>query len=254
MTASTAPTILVAQGEGAVPRIAADLFVAWLGAAIGARGSAHVALTGGSSATGLYAALRDAERARAIDWTRLHAWIGDDRFVPLDHADSNGGLAIRELTDAGSGPLPRANLHVVPGGATPEEAAAAYAASIIGTVPLRHGVPAFDLVLLGIGGDGHLLSVFPGSAALADGSPLAMGIPAPTHITPHLPRVTLSPRILAAARHVMPMAAGAGKAAILARVIDGPADPAALPAQLALLPQATWVLDPAAAAALAPRA
>jgi len=133
---------------------------------------------------------------------------------------------------------------------TPEAAAAAYAAEIAAAVPLRDGVPVLDLVLLGIGGDGHLLSVFPGSAALADGTPVAMGIPAPTHITPHVARVTLTPRILGVARHVLPIAAGAGKAAILARVLDGPDDPVALPAQLARVAQATWLLDAAAAAEL----
>lgn len=244
------PTIVIADGPGAVPALAADLFVAWLAGAIGARGVADVALTGGSSAGGLYAALRDPARAGALDWTRVRAWVGDERFVPLDHPDSNAGLAIRELTDAGAGPLPRANLHPVPAGATPEAAAAAYAAEIAASVPLHDGVPVLDLVLLGIGGDGHLLSVFPDSAALADGAPVAQGIPAPAHITPHVARITLTPRILGVARHVLPIAAGAGKAAILARVLDGPEDPVALPAQLARVPHATWLLDPPAAADL----
>ena len=106
-------------------------------------------------------------------------------------------------------------------GTGPDGAAAAYADEILGIVPSSSGVPVFDVVLLGIGGDGHLLSVFPGSAALDAEAPLAMGIPAPTHIQPHLPRVTFSPSILRLAGHVMPITAGAGKAEILGS-ISGP--------------------------------
>lgn len=246
----TAPTFLVARGPEATSRLAADLLVAWLAGAIGERGAAHVALTGGSSAKGLYAALRDPRRRRALDWTKVHAWIGDDRFVPLEHPDSNGGLALRELSGEG-GLLPAANLHPVPVSLpTPEAAAAAYAAEARAAVPTVDGVPAFDVVLLGIGGDGHLLSVFPGSAALAPDAPLAMAIPAPTHIAPHLPRVTFSPAILAAAEHVMPILAGAAKADVLGRILGPERDPARWPAQLALRATATWVMDADAAAGM----
>jgi 6-phosphogluconolactonase len=105
-------------------------------------------------------------------------------------------------------------------------------------------------VLVGIGGDGHLLSVFPGSDALASDAPLAMGIPAPTHIQPHLPRVTFAPSILRLAAHVMPIMAGAAKAEIVGHIFGPERDPRRWPAQLALTPNATWVLDPAAAAGL----
>lgn len=247
------PTIVVSDGPGAPARLAADLLVAWLAGAIGERGVAHVALTGGSSATGLYAALREPARAAALDWSHVHAWIGDDRFVPLDHADSNAGLALRELVAGGAGPLPAANLHPIPVVGDPAAAAATYAAEITALVPSRGGVPALDVVLLGVGGDGHLLSVFPGSAALAPDAPIAMGIPAPTHITPHLPRVTLSPAVLAAAGHVMPIVAGAGKAEVLGRIFGDVTDPSQWPAQLALRPNATWILDAAAARGLPAR-
>ena len=257
--ATDRPTIVVAEGPEATSRLAADLLVAWLAGAIGERGVAHVALTGGSSAKGLYAALREPSRSNALDWGRVHAWIGDDRFVPLVHPDSNGGLALRELAADGSGILPAANLHVIPveaamnAGTGPDGAAAAYADEALGTIPSSSGVPLFDVVLVGIGGDGHLLSVFPGSAALAADAPLAMGIPAPTHIQPHLPRVTFAPSILRLARHVMPIMAGAAKAPILGELFGPERDPQRWPAQLALGRNATWVLDPAAAAGLPDR-
>ena len=136
------PTILVADGPEATSRLAADLLVAWLAGAIGERGVAHVALTGGSSAKGLYAALREPSRSLALDWGRVHAWIGDDRFVPLVHPDSNGGLALRELAGDGTGILPASNLHLVPveaamnAGTGPDGAAAAYAGRDPGPGPL----------------------------------------------------------------------------------------------------------------------
>lgn len=250
------PTILVADGPEATARLAADLLVAWLAGAIGERGVGHVALTGGSSAKGLYAALREPSRADALDWGRVHAWIGDDRFVPLVHPDSNGGLALRELAADGTGIIPAANLHVIPvedamdAGTGPEGAAQAYATEILSTVPSSSGVPLLDVVLLGIGGDGHLLSVFPGSAALAPDAPLTLGIPAPTHIQPNLPRVTFCPSILRLAGHVMPIVAGAGKAEILGRIFGPVRDPLQWPAQLALRGNATWIMDPAAAGGL----
>lgn len=250
------PTILVADGPEATARLAADLLVAWLAGAIGERDVAHVALTGGSSAKGLYAALREPSRADALDWGRVHAWIGDDRFVPLVHPDSNGGLALRELAADGAGIIPASNLHVVPvedamnAGTGADGAAQAYATEILSMVPSSSGVPVLDVVLLGIGGDGHLLSVFPGSAALAPDAPLTLGIPAPTHIQPHLPRVTFAPSILRLAGHVMPIVAGAGKAEILGRIFGPERDPIRWPAQLALGSNATWVMDPAAAAGL----
>jgi 6-phosphogluconolactonase len=250
------PTVLIADGPEATSRLAADLLVAWLAGAIGERGVAHVALTGGSSAKGLYAALREPSRSLALDWGRVHAWIGDDRFVPLVHPDSNGGLALRELAADGTGILPAANLHLVPvedamhAGTGPDGAAAAYADEILGLVPSSSGVPVLDVVLLGVGGDGHLLSVFPGSPALGPDAPLLMGIPAPSHIQPHLPRVSFSPGILRLAGHVMPVAAGYAKAGIVGRVFGRERDPSRWPAQLALTPNATWVLDPAAAVGL----
>ncbi len=111
------------------------------------------------------------------------------------------------------------------------------------------GWPAFDPSSLGIGGDGHLFSVFPGSAAL-DSDRLGLAVPAPTHIEPHVERVTLNPAILASAGHVLAIVAGAAKADVVARILGGPRDPAALPGVLARRANATWLLDAAAAGSL----
>ena len=114
------------------------------------------------------------------------------------------------------------------------------------------GWPVLDLVLLGVGGDGHVLSVFPGSAAFKSKA-WALGIPAPTHIEPHVERVTLNPAILAVAREVLVVMHGADKAAILGDIFGPEVDPTRWPAQLTRRAGATWVLDEAAAAHLPPR-
>jgi 6-phosphogluconolactonase len=119
-------------------------------------------------------------------------------------------------------------------------------------LPLIDGWPVFDLMLLGVGSDGHVLSVFPGSAAF-ESKDWALAIPAPTHIEPHVERVTLNPAILAVARQLIVVAFGGGKASVLGDIFGAEVDPTRWPAQLARRDGATWILDRAAAASLPPR-
>ncbi len=252
------PRILVASGPDAVARTAADIVVATLAAAIGERGVAHLALTGGSSARGLYRELRGAGRLRALDWGRVHLWTGDDRVVPLDHDDSNMGLALRELSGAGGPAVPEEHIHAMVGGVdlsapdAPGWAAERYAGELSRLAPAADdsGTPLFDLLLLGMGPDGHILSVFPDSPALIPGAPGVMGIPAPTHIGPSVARVTLGPGVVAAARGVLLMVGGAAKAPVVREVLTGDPDVARYPARLARIDSATWLLDRESAAML----
>jgi 6-phosphogluconolactonase/glucosamine-6-phosphate isomerase/deaminase len=112
------------------------------------------------------------------------------------------------------------------------------------------GFPQFDLVLIGIGGDCHCLSVFPGSPLTSSDAPVAAPVPAPTHIEPHVPRLSFSLGLLPAARAVCATVVGAGKSAALARILNGEGTVSEVPAKAALIPTATWIIDHAAAADL----
>jgi 6-phosphogluconolactonase len=270
--------IVVVNDASDVARESARRLVVALDAAIARRGEAHLALTGGSSAVTLYEVLAQQEWREALDWSAVHLWWGDDRFVPVDHPESNVGLAYRLLLgigaqsgESGSGaagtdvavgdvaglPVDVEKVHPfeVDEALSESDAAALvaqrYAEEIEDCLPRdEDGMPAFDVILLGVGGDGHILSVFPGSAALEPGAPAVLEIPAPEHIDPHLPRVTLNPRLLAAAGLVLVMVSGKGKADILRSILRGQREPRRLPAQLANRDNAVWLLDEAAAALL----
>ena len=253
----TTTAVIVAPAREGIAGLALGLLVDGLRAGIGVRGWAHLALTGGSSAAAHFELLRTDPRARRVDWSRVHVWQGDERFVPADHPDRNWAGALTGWLDAADGPgIPEAQLHPVPvdaaieAGQDADAAAAAYSEELMGTLPRRGGVPAFDVLLLGVGGDGHILSTFPGTAPVHEATVPALAVPAPTHIEPHLPRVTLAPFLLRGATSVIVMVPGAGKAAVVADCFSSALDPQRLPAQLAIRPNAVWLLEPGSAAEL----
>jgi 6-phosphogluconolactonase len=273
------PRLVIAPDDEAVAIDAADYVVRSLQAALAARSTVHLGLTGGSTAIALYRLLARRPRREAVDWSRIHLWWGDERLVPPDHPQSNAGLVEAALLcstgAAGSGDglagtdvesegrpgvtVPPDQIHPIPVAqslasttdvlAAANLAADAYAGELRDLVPASpDGWPIFDLLLLGIGPDGHILSCFPGSPALAEGAPVALGIPAPTHVEPHLARVTLNPRVVPVARDVAVMAHGEAKADTLAHVMVDPRDATVYPAVYARRAGATWFLDEACAA------
>lgn len=269
--------VVIVDDERAVARASADLLVERLDRALAERGEAHLALTGGSSAVTLYRELAARERD-AVDWARVHLWWGDERFVPVDHPESNIGMAYaillgiseRSATSGTGGqgaditagdvpglPIRPENVHPFQIDEALSESDAAelvaerYAEEMARHLPAeRGGLPAFDVILLGVGPDAHIMSAFPGSAALDANAPLVLAIPAPEHIGPHLPRVTMNPRLVEAADSVIVMVSGAAKAEAVERALVGDEDFSDAPARLAARPNATWFLDRAAAARL----
>jgi len=207
---------------------------------------ADVVLTGGT--VGI-ATLREAATspiAAAVDWTAVHLWWGDERFVPAGNSDRNEGQAqdafIAHL------PIPEENVHRVAASdalESPEEAAAAYVAELEAA-----GNPAFDVLMLGMGPDGHVASLFPSHPVFAEALEAASGIPSAVavHDSPKPPptRVSLSLETINRAKKVWIVAAGAEKADAVARGLHGDAG---LPAAaVAGTEQTLWLLDVAAAA------
>lgn len=249
------PTIRILDDAAATSQGAAGVIAEALRAAVERRGRADWATTGGSTPIGIYRELAVTPLRDEVPWDAVHTWWGDDRFVPRDHPLSNV-LPFDQILQPGV-PIPEANVHAPPmdhaiaAGLDLESVAAAYDEELRAAgLPLAaSGLPILDVVLVGIGADGHVLSVFPGSH-LFDATDWVLPVPAPTHIEPHVARVSLHPRILEEARLPIVVAHGAGKAAILAAVLGGERDEGRLPAQLARRAGAVWFLDRAAAAAL----
>jgi 6-phosphogluconolactonase len=246
-------SVVICPDVAAIASRALDLVVEGLRAGITVHGQAHLALTGGSSASALFALLSADPRADRVDWSRVHVWQGDERFVPLEHPDRNWAGARSQWLDARGS---KATLHPIPveaaiaGGHDPAWAAARYAEEIEAALPRRHDAPSFDVLLLGMGGDGHILSTFPGTPPVRETTVSVLPMAAPTHIEPHLPRVTLSPFVLRGARSIVVMVPGAGKAGTVRDVLYSPLEPGRLPAQTALRPAAVWLLEPGSAGAL----
>lgn len=246
------PTLRIVPPD-AVSSTAAKHIADVLAGAVATRNVAHWATTGGSAAPGIYRALVGSPLRDRVAWDRVHTWWGDDRWVPYDDPESN----VRPLTEGllTGITVPAANLHrwpipeAIEAGEDPAWAAARYAEALMATVPLDgSGTPILDLVVLGVGPDGHILSVFPDSNVW-DVPDCCAAVPAPTHVGPHLDRVTLHPRLVAAARSVVVVTAGESKAASLGRAWSGH-DVRELPVRAARLPTATWVMDEAAASAI----
>jgi 6-phosphogluconolactonase len=271
------PELRVLDDPDAVARAAAETIAESLRATLERREVAHWATTGGSTPVGIYQHLASDPLRHMVDWKRVHVWWSDDRHVPRDHPLSNvlpldqvlvsasarAGLsgtgadaALVEIEDEPGVYLPPSNIHAMPmTEAIGRDAGTAWVAERYeeelraAGLDSEGGLPVFDIVFLGIGPDGHLLSVFPGSP-LFDSERWVSAVPAPEHVEPHVARVSLHPGVVGAARLSMPVVHGAGKAAILASVFGPERDPRRWPAQLARRSGAVWFLDRAAAAQL----
>jgi len=234
------PTLVIRDSPEALFETAAEHFATTLCQAMAEHGSFHVALAGGSTPAGLYRRLAGADYAD-LPWGDCHVYFSDERCVPPDAPDSNYRMARDALLD--HIPIPAAQVHRMPGEDEPGTAAAAYAERLRANLPAVEGVPVLDLVLLGLGADGHIASLFPETSALDSASP------ATAHWIPSLAawRLTLTLPVLQAARCTWLLVSGPGKAAIVARAQGLPETPPLPVQRLEPVGEYLWLLDRAAA-------
>jgi len=250
----TTPEIVVHADAGLLAKAVAARLVTRLVDAVAARDTASLVLTGGGIGTAVLAELAATPARDAVDWRRVDIWWGDERFLPAGHPERNETGARAALLDhvdcdpARVRPMPGPD---GPDGDDPEAAAARYASWLrAATRPEDHGsVPSFDILMLGIGPEGHVASLFPGMPALYDERP-AVAVrgspkPPPTRLTLTLPSIR-------AAREVWILASGAEKADAVALALSD-AGPVQVPAAGARGRQRTlFLLDADAAVKIPP--
>lgn len=218
------------------------------------RRPAHLVVTGGTIGIAILAAVAASPLRGVVDWSGVHVWWGDERFLPAGDGERNETQARAALLDALAGALPAENVHPMaasdaPGIASAEDSAAAYGRELA-RFAADGAAPAFDVLLLGVGPDGHVASLFPGHEALAVTGVPAVGV----HGSPKPPpdRVSLTFDAINGAREIWLVASGTSKASAVASALGGaPADD--VPAAGVEATRLTlWLLDADAAAPTAP--
>lgn len=239
----TSPEIKVLPDANAIAREAAERIVKLSEEAIEARGRFSIALAGGSTPKTLYQLLASPEFVTRLDWPAIDLFFGDERVVPPDHKDSNYRMAHEALIS--KVPIPLDNVYRMRGEADPNEAAKEYGLML----KERFGDGGLDVVLLGMGDDGHTLSLFPGTKAVTEKDHRVVANYAENSTTGKSWRITMTAPFVNKARNVMVMLTGASKAGRLKEVLEGPREPERLPIQL-IQPvdgQMTWLIDVGAA-------
>ncbi|MGY1603220.1 6-phosphogluconolactonase [Geodermatophilus sp. SYSU D00815] len=245
-----APDVVIEPDADRLARAVASALVARLAAAQAVHGTASVVLTGGGIGTAVLervAGLAEEPEREVVDWTAVDVWWGDERFVPAGSDDRNELGARRALLDRVG--VPPERVHAMPasdaGFDTPEAAAEWYAGQLAAAGD--DGLPRFDVLLLGVGPEGHVASIFPDSPAATDERTV---VPVRDCPKPPPTRVSLGFAAINAAEEVWLLVSGEGKADAVARGVAG-AEPAELPAGAVRGRRATrWLLDAAAASKL----
>jgi 6-phosphogluconolactonase len=224
--------LIVVSTASELARPAAEWLELEVTRAIAGRGACAVCLAGGRTPEPVY---RELASASSIDWTRVHVFFGDERAVPPDHPDSNYFMVNRVLLSRV--PVPAGQVHRMEAERSDRDAAAREYERAL--------PPQLDILVLGMGPDGHTASLFPGSAALDERQRLVVPV---IGAKPPAERLTITPPVIEAARRVAVIATGEDKATMVARAIEGPLAPKDVPVQLAR--RGTWFLDQAAAGRL----
>ncbi|BDH10908.1 6-phosphogluconolactonase [Streptomyces hygroscopicus] len=249
----SAPQVVVHRDKELMAKAAAARLITKIVDAQAARGFASVVLTGGRNGNGLLAALAEAHARDAVDWSRLDLWWGDERFLPDGDPERNYTQAGEVLLD--SVPLDPSRVHPMPPSDGPygndaDAAAEAYAAELAAAAgPEDHGpVPSFDVLLVGVGPDTHIASLFPELPAVYEQERTVVGV----HGAPKPPptRTSLTLPAIRAAREVWLLAAGEDKANAVAMALSGAGEVQAPAAGARGRSRTLWLLDEAAAAQL----
>lgn len=241
--------IRVVAGVNELSRTAAEAIVLRAADAIRDHGRFVVALSGGSTPRSLFQLLASPEYAARIDWTKVHVCWGDERCVPPEDSQSNYRMASDALLDHVA--IPESNVHRMRGEDAPEVAAAAYEATLreLFDMPQQHqgDFPAFDLILLGLGADGHTASLFPDGAVLHERT---RWVAADYGESVSMWRITLTLPLINAARHVLFLVAGDDKADMVQRILGAHHESELLPAARVAPVHGIlhWLMDAAAAA------
>ncbi len=214
----------VYRDAAALARALADFIVATAGLAMAERGAFRIALSGGHTPQATYEVLGQEPLRDEISWSDVFLYFGDERCVPPNDEQSNYRMVERALL--GAIPIPPANVHRIPGEIDPGLAANQYASILRADLG---NAPQFDLMLLGLGKDGHTASLFPGTPPDTDDEALVRAVYAEPDA---MWRVTMTPKVINLSRNVAFAVQGADKAQILAEVYEGPSDPVKYPAQI----------------------
>ncbi len=245
MAAMVSREVAVFENAEALSRDAAHRFVS-LAAQKTRRGEKFtVALAGGSTPKLLYTLLAAPPFRDAVEWHLVHLFFGDERAVPLDHPDSNFRMVSESLLTG----VPAAQVYRMEANAPDlKTAAERYETMLRSAFSLSadNSLPRFDLILLGMGPDGHTASLFPHKPAIQENSRLVVA--SEPGMKPFVPRLTLTFPVLNHAANVLFLVAGADKTTTLARVLHGPLDPEGLPSQQVAPTNGTllWMVDQAA--------
>jgi 6-phosphogluconolactonase len=234
------PEIKVLPDVTEIAYNAAERIIAAANRAAGEGRTFSIALAGGSTPKALYELLATPAYRSRVDWPRVEVFFGDERTVPADHSDSNYRMAHEALLS--KVPIPGDNVYRMAGELEPNEAAKEYGRML----KEKFGEGGLDLVLLGMGDDGHTASLFPETAALDETRHRCVA-----NFVPRLStwRVTLTAPFINLSKDVILLVAGASKATRLQEVLEGPRDPRRLPVQL-IRPvdgRLTWLVDAPAA-------
>ncbi|MEO6990864.1 MAG: 6-phosphogluconolactonase [Candidatus Baltobacteraceae bacterium] len=236
--------VVVVEDALALARTVAARFAETAARATAARGRFEVALAGGSTPKAAYALLAESPYRERVDWSSVRFFFGDERCVPPDDEESNYGMVRSSLLDPLG--IDGSTVFRMRGEDEPQAAADAYQTVLRAQLGAD---PVFDLVMLGMGPEGHTASLFPGSSPQTGGDRLVL---APFVAKVDMYRLTLAPRAINAARAVQIATAGDAKADALKAALEGPFDPNLYPVQIVrpLNGALTWLVDRAAASKL----